>query len=157
MHAPIDIRRSDKAEIFVRQSNRKSTCWLMETFFLLPARRNLIQLLCLLVVGIALPLVGITPNSGAQKSDKPANARKVLAQIQPEYPPDLRRAAIGGVVRLDIIVDARGTVGFVQIAGGNPILAEAAVRAVKQWKYVPASASTNIRVNLTFDPARSGR
>jgi outer membrane biosynthesis protein TonB len=39
----------------------------------------------------------------------------------------------------------------VEIAGGNPILADSAVKAVKQWKYVPAASSTNIRVNLRFD------
>jgi outer membrane biosynthesis protein TonB len=45
-------------------------------------------------------------------------------------------------------------VDYVQIAGGNPILAESAARAVKQWKYAPASSTTNIRVNLNFDPTR---
>jgi TonB family protein len=90
----------------------------------------------------------------AQKADKPVVARKVITQVAPEYPPDLKRAAIGGVVRLDIIVNPHGAVDFVQVAGGNPILAEAAARAVKRWKYVAASSSTNIRVNFRFDPAQ---
>lgn len=109
-------------------------------------------MLCLLVAALAFPLAGITPTLSAQKAVKPAGSRKVLTQIAPNYPPDLRRAAIGGVVRLDIIVNANGSVGFVQVAGGNPILAEAAVRAVRKWKYIAASSSTNIRVDLHFDP-----
>ncbi len=75
-------------------------------------------------------------------------------QVQPEYPPDLRRALIGGMVRLDIIVNAKGAVDFVQVAGGNPILAEAATRAVKKWRYAAAASATNIRVNLRFDPSQ---
>ena len=98
-------------------------------------------------------LAGIAPTLWAQKApDKPQSNRKIVSQVSPEYPPDLKRAAIGGMVRLDIVVNARGAVDFIQIAGGNPILAESAARAVKQWKYVPASSTTNIRVNLRFDP-----
>ena len=80
--------------------------------------------------------------------------RRLVTQVEPEYPPDLKRAAIGGVVRLDIIVTPRGAVDFIQVSGGNPILAEAVCRAVKQWKYAPSSSSTNIRVNLRFNPAQ---
>ena len=112
------------------------------------------QLLCLLLLGLSLSSPGLNTRLNAQKADKPVIARKLLTQVEPEYPPDLKRAAIGGVVRLDIIVNSKGAVDFVQVAGGNPILAEAATRAVKRWKYVPASSSTNIRVNFRFDPAQ---
>jgi TonB family protein len=88
----------------------------------------------------------------AQQSEK--SSRKLVNQVEPTYPPDLKRALIGGVVRLDIVVNARGNVELTQIAGGNPILAEAAVKAIKQWKYAPAASSTNIRVIFHFDPAR---
>jgi TonB family protein len=124
----------------------------MKPFPVLVRRRSVPHLLCLLVLGLTLPLAGENPTSSAQKTER-VNARKVLTQVAPEYPPDLKRAAIGGVVRLDIIVNPRGAVDFVQVAGGNPILAEAATRAVKQWKYVPASSTTNIRVILRFDPS----
>ena len=87
-----------------------------------------------------------------ENSDKPQ--RKLVSQVEPQYPPDLKRAAIGGVVRLDIVVAAGGKVDNIVVAGGNPILAESAARAVKQWKYAPAGASTTIRVNVRFDPHR---
>ncbi len=89
-----------------------------------------------------------------QKPAKTAKPRKVITQVAPVYPPDLKRASIGGTVRLDIVVSPKGHVDYVQVAGGNPILVEAATRAVKQWKYAPAAASTNIRVNLRFDPSQ---
>src|SRR5262245_48527692 len=106
-----------------------------------------------LVLLLILPFLVVTASSPAQKVEHPSKPRKLIAHVQPEYPPDLKRAAIGGVVRLDIVVTPRGAVDFVQVAGGNPVLAEAACRAVKQWKYAPSSSSTNIRVNLRFDPA----
>jgi len=109
-------------------------------------------LLGVFVLGFTFSLAGINPMLSAQKLDKAVSGRKVIAQVAPVYPPDLKRAAIGGFVRLDIIVNPYGAVDYVQVAGGNPILAEAATRAVKQWKYVPASSSTNIRVNFRFDP-----
>jgi TonB family protein len=125
----------------------------MESSRLLLEGRTLTQLLCLLILGLTFQLAGITPTLIAQEADKPANPRKLVTEVPPEYPPVLKRAAIGGIVRLDIIVNPRGAVDFVQVAGGNPILAEAATRAVKKWKYVPASSTTNIRVNFRFDPS----
>jgi TonB family protein len=116
-------------------------------------RRAIPQLLYLLILGLIFPLAGLTPSLSAQEADKPVGSRKLVTEVPPEYPPVLKRAAIGGVVRLDIIVNPRGAVDFVQVAGGNPILAEAATRAVKKWKYVPASSATNIRVNFRFDPS----
>jgi TonB family protein len=88
-----------------------------------------------------------------QKTDKPA-ARKLVYKVNPDYPWDLRRASIGGVVRLDVVVSSRGTVDSVAIIGGNPILAESASRAVKKWKYAPADSDTTIRLNVEFDPKR---
>jgi len=109
---------------------------------------------CLALAGLFLlsPLFVISLH--AQKADKTAATRKLVSQVEAEYPPDLKRALIGGVVRLNIVVTARGTVDYVQVAGGNPILADAAVKAVKQWKYSPGPTTTNIRVNVTFDPTR---
>ena len=125
----------------------------MESSRLLFEGRTLTQWLCLLILGLTFQLAGITPTLIAQEADKPANPRKLVTEVPPEYPPVLKRAAIGGVVRLDIIVNPGGAVDFVQVAGGNPILAEAATRAVKKWKYVPASSATNIRVSFRFDPS----
>jgi TonB family protein len=94
------------------------------------------------------------PRAWAQKAEKTPSTRKLVSQVEAEYPPDLKRALIGGVVRLDVVVSARGNVDYVQVAGGNPILAESAAKAVKQWKYAPSAATTNIRVNVHFDPTR---
>jgi TonB family protein len=121
-----------------------------ESRALLQSFAPLLACLCL-APGSARAQAQSQPAAQAQ-TQSAKSARKVISQVDPAYPPDLKRALIGGVVRLDVVVNAHGVVDYVQVAGGNPILADAAVKAVKQWKYAPAAATTNIRVNVHFDP-----
>jgi len=80
------------------------------------------------------------------------NTRKVATEVKPEYPATLRKAGIGGTVRLHATVLPNGNVSKVEIVGGNPILAESAAKAVMQWKYVPADWKTNAEIEVAFHP-----
>jgi TonB family protein len=86
----------------------------------------------------------------AQKIAK--SDRKVLVSVKPDYSELLRHAQIGGVVRLKATVSADGKVLNVEVMGGNPILAESAVSAVKGWKYAPAASQTVEDVSISFTP-----
>lgn len=97
----------------------------------------------LFVVIAALP-------AGAQTK----TLRKIVYKESPGYPLTLREAHIGGVVRLEIVISAKGTVDSVSPLGGNPVLVEAASAAVRKWKYVPAESETKTQVEFTFDPKR---
>jgi TonB family protein len=61
---------------------------------------------------------------------------------------------IGGTVRLEITISPKGNVENAKVLGGNPILAESAVAAVKKWKFVSAATSTTTTVALDFNPYR---
>jgi TonB family protein len=100
---------------------------------------------------VCLAVAGLQTASPAQKSDK-APARKLVYKVSPEYPWDLKRAHIGGTVRMDIVVSPRGTVETISVIGGNPILTETATQAVKKWKYAPADSESIVRVNVEFNP-----
>jgi TonB family protein len=78
--------------------------------------------------------------------------RKILKQVEPEYPRVLKKMEIGGVVRLKVVIRADGTVQSSEVLGGNPILATEAQKAVAQWKFAPASASSTAEVKISFDP-----
>lgn len=78
-------------------------------------------------------------------------ARKVIKKVEPQYPAILRERGIGGTVRLKATVRADGTVRDVKIEGGNPILADAAARAVKDWRYAPGESETTAEVVIHFD------
>jgi len=82
------------------------------------------------------------------------SSRRLIYKVDPDYPWDLKRAHIGGVVRIVVVVTPRGTIDSVSVVGGNPVLVESAVRAVKKWKYAPADSETIVHVNVEFDPNR---
>ena len=76
--------------------------------------------------------------------------RKVVTYVKPEYPPMLKSMHIEGMVRLTAIVLPSGNVAAIQVRGGNPILVENAIKAVKAWKYAPGSSQTEEEVVLDF-------
>jgi outer membrane biosynthesis protein TonB len=53
---------------------------------------------------------------------------------------------------VEFTVTPEGAVKDVKELGGNPVLLEALVRAVKQWKYEPASKEAIIEVKAAFSP-----
>ena len=103
-----------------------------------------------IVISLSFLTASISPTLHAQRIEKAE--RKLIRKVAPDYPWDLKRASIGGMVRLDVVVSPGGSVNTVLVVGGNPILAECAIKAVKKWKYTPADAETNVRVNVSFDP-----
>lgn len=111
-------------------------------------------------IGFALPVgvllmsslfLGVfgTASSYAQDSD-----RRLITRIEPEYPDALKKLYIGGVVRVEVQVAANGTVKNTKLLGGSPILGQSTMKAVKQWKYVPAAADETLTVKIEFDPHR---
>jgi TonB family protein len=79
-------------------------------------------------------------------------ARKLVTHVAPKYPEYLKEHEIGGVVRMTVVVTPNGNVKTVIPIGGNPILLDAAMDAVKQWKYSPAEATDSFEVKLDFVP-----
>lgn len=101
------------------------------------------------IVGILFGLIGVF---GVAQSPAQANDRKVITRVEPDYPDALKKLYIGGVVRVEVEVAPSGTVRNVKLLGGNPILGQSTIKAVKMWKYAPASADELITVKLNFDP-----
>jgi TonB family protein len=92
--------------------------------------------------------------TSSRAQDESKNDRKLITRVEPDYPPVLRMRQIGGTVRLQIDITAGGKVENAKVLGGNPILAESAVAAVKKWKYTAAEAATTTTVSLEFNPYR---
>lgn len=61
----------------------------------------------------------------------------LIHDVPPQYPPEAGRERIGGAVVLLAVIGKDGTVKDVQVESGLPILAQAAIEAVKQWRYKP--------------------
>ena len=61
-----------------------------------------------------------------------------IKMVKPLYPAIARNAGIEATIVLNIVLDRTGNVAEVQILRGHPLLQDAAIKAVKQWKYHPA-------------------
>src|SRR6204780_3976630 len=77
--------------------------------------------------------------------------RRLITRVEPEYPDTLKRLNIGGTVRLQLTIAPKGNVETVEVLGGNPILGEAAVAAVKQWGYTANRSRTTAELTIPFD------
>jgi TonB family protein len=59
---------------------------------------------------------------------------------------------ITGVVRVKITVATNGLVKDTKLVGGHPVLANAALDAVKKWRYEASKEETTGMVEFRFDP-----
>ena len=107
--------------------------------------------LCLLVclAMLALSAASLAPAQQVAKGD-----RKLVTRVEPDYPPMLKMRQIGGTVRLELTITPKGIVKSASVLGGNPVLAESAIAAVKKWVYAPADAVTTEQVSIEFNPYR---
>jgi protein TonB len=61
----------------------------------------------------------------------------LIYRVQPQYPPLARQARIQGAVQLRAIISKAGTIERLTLESGHPMLAGAAMDAVRQWRYRP--------------------
>lgn len=81
----------------------------------------------------------------------------LIRRVQPNYPPLARQARIQGSVVLQAEISKEGTIQNLQLISGHPMLAPAAIEAVKQWRYKPyllngepVAVETQVVVNFTL-------
>jgi protein TonB len=79
-------------------------------------------------------------------------AAKLTNKVQPMYPPLARQTRISGTVRLHAIIAKNGTVEQLEVISGHPLLVQAALDAVRQWKYQATTLNgENVEVDTTID------
>lgn len=81
----------------------------------------------------------------------------LIHDVAPTYPPEAGRARIQGTVVLLAVIGKDGSVEDVRVESGLPILAEAAIDAVKRWRYKPymlngepVEVDSRITINFTL-------
>jgi TonB family protein len=57
--------------------------------------------------------------------------------VEPVYPPDARQARLEGTVKLHVVVGANGEIQSFRTVSGPESLAQAAMNAVREWRYRP--------------------
>lgn len=81
----------------------------------------------------------------------------LIHRVQPEYPQLARQARVQGPVVLRAIISREGRIENLQVLSGHPMLVQAAIDAVRQWRYrpyvlndQPVEVETQITVNFTL-------
>ncbi|MBZ5655224.1 MAG: TonB family protein [Acidobacteriia bacterium] len=81
----------------------------------------------------------------------------LIKKVTPNYPPLARQARIQGQVVLQAEISKEGTIQNLQLISGHPMLAPAAIEAVKQWRYKPyllngepVAVETQVMVNFSL-------
>ncbi len=101
------------------------------------------------MVGNAPPPPKATPGRIRQGGN--VQAAKLINRVQPTYPPLARQARIQGTVRLHAIIAKDGTVQQLEVLSGHPLLVQAALDPVRQWRYQPTLVNGGpVEVVTTF-------
>jgi len=78
--------------------------------------------------------------------------RRAKSRVLPVYPELARKMNITGSVKIEVVVAPNGTVKDAKIVGGHPVLANAALDAVRKWRFEPATVETSGVVDIKFEP-----
>lgn len=117
------------------------------------AINKLASILTLSLVSV-LSLTGILSADPLRVSEQEAE-HSIVHKTRPEFPAIARQLKLSGKVVIDLMVDENGSVEDANIVAGNPVLAAAAQRAGKNWKFQPFRADGKpskavVRVNFDF-------
>jgi protein TonB len=108
----------------------------------------------------SVPIVAKAPEPMPTKRIRVASRvaeANLIHDVTPQYPPEAGRARIEGTVVLMAVIGTDGTVKDMRVESGLPILAQAAMDAVKQWRYrpytvngEPVEVDSRITINFTL-------
>ncbi len=97
--------------------------------------------------GIAL----VAPKARAQDATTDAAKRKVRVKVTPEYPDLAKQMNVTGKVKIEAKIAPDGHVDDTRVVGGSPLLVNAALDALKKWRFEPGPKETTEIVEFTFD------
>src|SRR6266849_1239539 len=79
----------------------------------------------------------------------------LIKRVQPKYPPAALAVRAQGAVQIEATINKEGNVTNLKVLSGDPVLARAALEAVRQWRYkpyyldgAPVEIQTQITVNF---------
>jgi protein TonB len=84
-------------------------------------------------------------------------APRKIVRVPPRYPPTAQAARVEGLVALEAVIDAAGRVNDVRVVHSIPLLDQAAIDAVRQWRFIqtllngePVSILLTVTVRFTL-------
>jgi len=111
------------------------------------------------VINVVKDLSAAEPKNATQKVSVSSGVAQGLLvhRVAPQYPQQAKQARLQGTVVLQAVIGKDGSVHSVRALKGNPVLAQAAMDAVKQWRYRPYALNgepveADTEISVTFSP-----
>ena len=115
-------------------------------------RRRAAAALLALLSGAVVFSPSLAPAQDSSAQNQTETKRKIVNKVVPEYPDLARKMQIRGTVRVEVVIAPAGKVKMTHVIGGKAVLAQSAVNAIQQWKWVPAPQETRELIELSFQP-----
>jgi periplasmic protein TonB len=108
------------------------------------------------VIGGVATVAPIAPKVAGPKAPVRVGGRvkepRLIARVDPRYPPLAIQTHMQGAVVVDAVIDEHGNVVEARVVSGPPLLIQAAMDAVRQWKYEPTYLNDEpvpVQLNVT--------
>jgi len=82
------------------------------------------------------PIIKKTESKPVKLSEGVSEAQ-LISRVEPHYPPLAVETRTQGTVRLHAIISRQGRITSLEVLSGHPFLVQAALEAVRQWRYRP--------------------
>lgn len=111
-----------------------------------------------------VPITGAIRAEGAIRVGGTITTPAKIKDVRPVYPPLAQASKVSGVVILEVLIGRDGTVEEAQVLRSIPLLDQAAVDAVMQWRFrptllngVPVPVIMTVTVNFTLQDSAGQR
>jgi len=78
--------------------------------------------------------------------------RKTKTRVAPTYPVLAKKMNITGTVKILVVVSANGSLKDTKVVGGNPVLVNATMDALRKWRFEPADSESTGTLEFKFQP-----
>jgi len=105
-------------------------------------------------LGIILLLgmsTSLAPTALSQESATEVVKRKVKSKTVPEFPALAKQLNVTGKVKIEATISADGRVTNTKVVGGSPLLVNAAIDALKRWRFESASKESTEIIEFDFN------
>ena len=118
-----------------------------------------LSLICIFLTISGTLLAGSSPAEAAQGKLPEANVTigssakkklKIVKMVKPAYPAEAKSKGIEGQVKIDVLINKEGDVAQAEATSGPELLRNAALEAVRQWKYEPPGVDAKATVDVNF-------
>ena len=111
------------------------------------------------VINVVKDLSAAEPKMANQKVTVSSGVAQgmLVHRVAPQYPAQAKEARLQGTVVLQAVIGKDGSITSVHALRGNPVLSQAAIDAVKQWRYKPYALNgepveADTQISVTFSP-----